>query len=41
VQTFQNDLRTLEFEALGERTKLTQTMRFATTEARDTTMSYG
>jgi hypothetical protein len=29
----------LEFEDLGERTKLTQTMRFATTEERDTTMS--
>jgi uncharacterized protein YndB with AHSA1/START domain len=39
VQTFQNHLRRLEFEALGERTKLTQTMRFATTEERDTTMS--
>jgi uncharacterized protein YndB with AHSA1/START domain len=34
VQTFQNHLQTLEFEDLGEQTKLTQTMRFATTEAR-------
>ena len=41
VQTFQNHLQTLEFEELGERTKLTQTMRFATTEERDTTMNYG
>src|SRR5207302_733183 len=41
VQTFQNHLQTLEFEDLGERTKLTQTMRFETTEDRDTTMSYG
>jgi uncharacterized protein YndB with AHSA1/START domain len=42
VQTFQNHLQTLEFEALGEeRTKLTQTMTFATTEERDTTMQYG
>jgi uncharacterized protein YndB with AHSA1/START domain len=41
VQTFQNHLQTLEFEDLGERTKLTQTMRFETTEQRDTTMSYG
>jgi uncharacterized protein YndB with AHSA1/START domain len=41
VQTFQNHLDTLEFEDLGERTKLTQTMRFATTEERDTTMAYG
>ena len=32
---------TLEFEDLGDRTKLTQTMRFATTEERDTTMQYG
>jgi uncharacterized protein YndB with AHSA1/START domain len=30
-----------EFEELGDRTKLTQTMRFATTEERDTTMQYG
>jgi uncharacterized protein YndB with AHSA1/START domain len=41
VQTFQNHLQTLEFEDLGERTKLTQTMRFATPEERDTTMQYG
>lgn len=41
VQTFENHLDTLEFEDLGDRTKLTQTMRFATTEERDTTMSYG
>jgi uncharacterized protein YndB with AHSA1/START domain len=42
VQTFQNHLQTLEFEDLGdERTKLTQTMSFATAEERDTTMSYG
>ncbi|MDX6468684.1 MAG: hypothetical protein QOF75_487, partial [Gaiellaceae bacterium] len=38
---FQNHLQTLEFEDLGDRTKLTQTMRFATTEERDTTMQYG
>lgn len=41
VQTFQNHLQTLEFEDLGDRTKLTQTMRFATTEERDSTMRYG
>jgi len=41
VQTFQNHLQTLEFEDLGDRTKLTQTMRFATAEERDTTMRYG
>ncbi|HEY4235953.1 MAG TPA: SRPBCC domain-containing protein [Gaiellaceae bacterium] len=42
VQTFQNHLQTLEFEDLGdERTKLTQTMSFATAEERDTTMNYG
>jgi uncharacterized protein YndB with AHSA1/START domain len=41
VQTFQNHLQTLEFEDLGRQTKLTQTMRFATTEERDTTMQYG
>jgi uncharacterized protein YndB with AHSA1/START domain len=41
VQTFQNHLQTLEFEDLGDRTKLMQTMRFATTEERDTTMQYG
>ena len=41
VQTFQNHLQTLEFEELGDRTRLTQTMRFATTEERDTAMRYG
>ena len=42
VQTFQNHLQTLEFEELGsQRTRLTQTMRFASTEERDTTMQYG
>ena len=41
VQTFQNHLQTLEFEDLGDKTRLTQTMRFATTEERDTTMHYG
>jgi uncharacterized protein YndB with AHSA1/START domain len=41
VQTFQNHLQTLVFEDLGEQTKLTQTMRFETTEQRDTTMQYG
>ena len=41
VQTFQNHLQTLEFEDLGEQTKLTQTMRFETSEQRDTTMQYG
>ena len=41
VQTFQNHLQTLEFQDLGDRTKLTQTMRFASTEERDTTMQYG
>jgi uncharacterized protein YndB with AHSA1/START domain len=41
VQTFQNHVQTLEFHDLGDRTKLTQTMRFATTEERDTTMQYG
>ncbi len=41
VQTFQNHLQTLEFEDLGDRTRLTQTMRFATVEERDTTMQYG
>jgi uncharacterized protein YndB with AHSA1/START domain len=41
VQTFQNHLQTLEFEDLGERTRLTQTMHFETTEERDTTMQYG
>jgi uncharacterized protein YndB with AHSA1/START domain len=41
VQTFMNHLQTLEFEDLGERTKLVQTMRFESTEQRDTTMQYG
>jgi uncharacterized protein YndB with AHSA1/START domain len=41
VQTFMNHLQTREFEDLGARTKLTQTMRFETTEERDTTMNYG
>jgi uncharacterized protein YndB with AHSA1/START domain len=41
VQTFQNHVQTLEFEDLGAKTRLTQTMRFATTEERDTTMNYG
>jgi uncharacterized protein YndB with AHSA1/START domain len=41
VQTFQNHIQTLVFEDLGEQTKLTQTMRFASTEERDTTMQYG
>ncbi|HUK94439.1 MAG TPA: SRPBCC domain-containing protein [Gaiellaceae bacterium] len=41
VQTFQNHLQTLEFEDLGEQTRLTQTMRFDTTDERDTTMQYG
>src|ERR671936_198616 len=41
VQTFQNHLQTLEFDDLGNQTKLTQTMRFETTEQRDTTMQYG
>ncbi|HEY2072989.1 MAG TPA: SRPBCC domain-containing protein [Gaiellaceae bacterium] len=41
VQTFMNHLQTLEFEDLGEQTKLTQTMRFDSMEERDTTMNYG
>ncbi len=41
VQTFQNHLQTLEFEDLGEKTKLVQTMRFDSVEARDQTMNYG
>ena len=41
VQTFMNHLQTLEFEDLGEQTKLTQTMCFDSTEERDTTMQYG
>src|ERR1700750_32294 len=41
VQTFMNHLQTLEFEELGEQTKLTQTMLFESAEQRDTTMQYG
>jgi uncharacterized protein YndB with AHSA1/START domain len=41
VQTFMGHLQTLEFEDLGERTKVTQTMRFESTEQRDTAMQYG
>jgi uncharacterized protein YndB with AHSA1/START domain len=42
VQTFQNHLQTLEFEDLGDqKTKLTQTMLFETTEQRDMAMQYG
>jgi uncharacterized protein YndB with AHSA1/START domain len=41
VQTFMNHLQTLEFEDLGEQTKLTQTMHFDTTEQRDMSMQYG
>jgi len=41
VQTFQNHVQTLELEDLDGRTKLTQTMRFATTEERDAAMQYG
>jgi uncharacterized protein YndB with AHSA1/START domain len=41
VQTFQNHVQTLEFEDLGEQTKLTQTMHFETTEERDMSMQYG
>lgn len=41
VQTFQNHVQILEFADLGEQTKLTQTMRFETTEQRDMTMQYG
>jgi uncharacterized protein YndB with AHSA1/START domain len=41
VQTFMNHLQTLEFEDLGEQTKLTQTMVFASAEERDTTFNYG
>ena len=37
VQTFQNRLQTLEFDDVREQTKLTETMRFETTEQRDTT----
>ena len=38
VQTFQNHIQTLEFDDLGDKTNLIQTMRFATTEERDATM---
>jgi uncharacterized protein YndB with AHSA1/START domain len=41
VQTFMSHLQTLEFEDLGERTRLTQTMRFESAEQRDLTMQYG
>jgi uncharacterized protein YndB with AHSA1/START domain len=42
VQTFQNHLQTLEFDDVDDgRTKLTQTMRFDSTEQRDMTMQYG
>jgi uncharacterized protein YndB with AHSA1/START domain len=41
VQTFQNHVQTLVFDDVDGQTKLTQTMRFATTEERDTTMQYG
>jgi uncharacterized protein YndB with AHSA1/START domain len=42
VQTFMNHTQTLEFEDLGgDRTRLVQTMRFATSEERDQTMAYG
>jgi uncharacterized protein YndB with AHSA1/START domain len=41
VQTFMNHVQTLEFEDLGDRTKLTQTMTFRSMEERDTTMRYG
>jgi uncharacterized protein YndB with AHSA1/START domain len=41
VQIFQNHTQTLEFEELGEQTKLTQTMRFETSQQRDMTMQYG
>src|SRR5947199_5859955 len=37
VQTFQNHLQTLEFEDIGEQTKLTQKMLIDTTEQTDTT----
>ena len=40
VQTFQNHLQTLEFEDLGEQTRLTQTMRFETTAVHSTTLWY-
>ena len=38
--TTPNELE-LEFEDLGDERKLTQTMRFETTDQRDTTMQYG
>ena len=41
VQTFQNHLQTLEFEDLGDRTKLTTTMVFDTTEERDGMLASG
>ncbi|MGZ4152471.1 MAG: SRPBCC domain-containing protein [Actinomycetota bacterium] len=41
VQTLMNHLQTLEFEDLGGQTKLTQTMRFETSEQRDMAMKYG
>ena len=41
VQTFQNHLQTLEFDDLGNRTKVTQTMRSGHAEERETTMQYG
>ena len=42
VQTFMNHVQTIEFEDLGDdRTRLTQTMRFETTEERDASMQYG
>jgi uncharacterized protein YndB with AHSA1/START domain len=41
VQTFMNHVQTLEFEDLGEQTKFTQTMLFASTEERDTSRQYG
>ena len=41
VQTFMNHVQTLEFEDLGEQTKLTQTMRFESAQDRDQTMQYG
>jgi uncharacterized protein YndB with AHSA1/START domain len=41
VQTFMNHVQTLEFEDLGDQTKLTQTMRFESAEDRDQTMQYG
>jgi uncharacterized protein YndB with AHSA1/START domain len=41
VQTFQDHLQTLEFAEVEGGTRLTQTMRFETTEQRDMTMQYG